>query len=82
MKTVAQRWVEASVASGVAALPAAQRAAFMLTFYGGFIACVQATMELAELPEAEAMARLQAMHAEISEVHSLAEQAIYGGTVQ
>ena len=82
MKTVAQRWVEASAASGVAALPAAQRAPYMLMFYSGFTACVQAVTELSELPEAEAMAWLQAMHAEISEVHGLAEQAIYGATVQ
>ena len=82
MKTVAQRWVEASAASGVAALPAAQRAPYMLMFYSGFTACVQATMELAELPEAEAMAKLQHMHAEINGVHSLAEQAIFGGTIQ
>lgn len=82
MKTVAQRWVESSQAMGVADKPGPIKAALLLAFYAGYTACIQATMDLADLTEEQAMAALEAQRTELLSVEAAAHQAIHGDTVQ
>lgn len=80
MKTIAQRWAEASQAgeATVAALPEIQRLAFQMMFYAGYNACLLATMELANLTDDEAMAALQAQRQELLEVEAMGLRAVSG----
>lgn len=82
MKTIAQRWVASSQAMGLANKPGPMRAALMLAFYAGYSACIDATLDLADMTEEQAMAALQAQRSELLSVEAAAHQAIHGDTIQ
>lgn len=82
MKTIAQRWVASSQAMNLADKPGPIRAALMLAFYAGYSACIDATLDLADMTEEQAMVALQAQRTELLSVEAAAHQAIHGGTVQ
>ena len=52
----------------------------MMTFYAGFAACLEATLELGDRPDDEAQRLLAALHHEMAMVRGVAERAMSGGT--
>lgn len=78
--TIAGRWKQHLTASGMdKALPTREQGLAMLMFYAGFSAALDASMEAAGFPEAEAMHLLNAMHTEVKQVEALAARILGGG---
>ena len=75
--TIAGRWREHVKASGIdKALPKREQGLAMMMFYAGFSAALDAGLEVAELPEDEAMQLLSAMHTEVQQVEALDRKSV------
>lgn len=75
--TIAGRWKQHTEVSGLnKALPRREQALAMMMFYAGFSAALEATVELADFEEEDAMRLLSALHAEKDQVTSLAERLL------
>jgi len=78
--TIAGRWQQHVAASGLdTKLPRREQGLAMLMFYAGFSASLEATMQVAEFPEDQAMQLLAALHKEVQQVEAMATR-ILGGT--
>ena len=78
--TIAGRWQQHVKASGIdKALPTREQGLAMLMFYAGFSASLDATMEVADFPEDQAMELLSALHAEVKQVEAMAARLLGGG---
>lgn len=78
-KTIAGRWREHVAASGMDKLPRREQALAMMMFYAGFSAALDANLEVAEFPEAEAMQLFAAMHKEVQMLEAVATRVFAGG---
>lgn len=77
--TIAGRWKQHVEASGIdKALPRREQSLAMLMFYAGFSAALDATMEVADFPELDAMQLLSAMHTEVKQVEAMATRVLGG----
>lgn len=63
--TISGRWKQHAQAAGLDQRPREEQAKAMLLFFAGFSAALDATMEIAELDELEAMRMLSCMHEEV-----------------
>lgn len=80
-RTIAGRWRDHVAASGIdKALPKREQALAMMMFYAGFAASLEAGIEVAALPEAEAVQLLQALQDEVKMIESLAAKLLGGGS--
>lgn len=81
--TIAGRWKQHFEASGLdKALPRREQALAMLMFYAGFGAALDATLEIADLSDQEAVHLLTALHSEIKQLEAMAGRILGGGGVQ
>ena len=79
--TIAGRWRQCLQASGMdKTMPRREQSLAMLTFYAGFSAALEASLEISDLPEAEAVQILQALHVEVKQVEGLASRILGGIT--
>lgn len=78
-RTIAGRWREHAKAAGLEQLPRAEQAKAMLMFYAGFGAALDASIELADFHEIEAMHMLSSLHKEVKLVATAAEAAFSTG---
>ena len=77
--TVAGRWKHHVQASKIdRSLTRREQALAMLMFYAGFSAALDATMEVAEFDEQEAVQLLQALRTEIQQVEAMASHLLSG----
>lgn len=80
-RTIAGRWRDHVAASGIdKALPKREQALAMMMFYAGVAAALEAGMEVAQFPEAEAVQLLQDLQNEVKMVESLAVKLLGGGS--
>ena len=78
--TIAGRWKQHVAASGIdKALPTKVQALAMLMFYAGFSAALDASIEVADFPEDEAVQLLAALSREVKHMESLASSVLGGG---
>jgi hypothetical protein len=60
-------------------LPPREFALATLMFYAGFATALEASIELADLSEDEAVRLLQALHVEIAQLTAIAQRTLMGG---
>lgn len=77
--TIAGRWKQHVAASGMCSLPKREQSLAMLMFYAGFSAALDANLEVAEFPEAEAVQLLQALSTEVQQIEAIAARVLGGG---
>lgn len=77
--TIAGRWKQHVAASGMGSLPKREQGLAMLMFYAGFSAALDANLEVAEFPEAEAVQLLQALSTEAQQIEAIAARVLGGG---
>jgi len=78
--TIAGRWKQHVQASGIdKALPRREQVLAMLMFYAGFSASLDATLEVAQFDEAEAVQLLEALRTEVRQVEAMATRIVGGG---
>lgn len=79
--SVKGRWARCMARSGLDKVADSQTQGLaMMTFYAGFAACLEATLELGDRPDDEAQRLLAALHHEMAMVRGVAERAMSGGT--
>jgi hypothetical protein len=72
-RSIAGRWRDHVAASGIdKSLPRTEQALAMMMFYAGFAASLEAGVEVAQFPEAEAVQLLEALHQEAKMIEALA----------
>lgn len=77
--TVAGRWRQHVAASGLdSALPRRELALAMMMFYAGFGAALDASLEVADFDELEAVHLLHALRIEIEQVAAIATRSLGG----
>lgn len=75
--TIAGRWKQHVAASGMdKSLPQREQGLAMLMFYAGFSAALDASLEVAQFPEAEAVQLLQALTTEVQQIEAIAARVL------
>lgn len=75
-QTIAGRWKQHVAASGIdKALTKHELGLAMLMFYAGFSAALDATWEVSDFQEDDAMRLLSAMHTEVEQLEAMATRA-------
>lgn len=77
--SIAGRWRQHVAASGMdKRLSKRDQALAMMMFYAGFSASLDASMELAEYPEEQAMQLMEALSTEVQQLEAMATQQLTG----
>lgn len=77
-RTIAGRWKMHAEVSKLDRLTERDQTLAMLMFFAGFSAALDATMEVADFPEGDAMQLLSHLHGEVEQIEAMATRFMSG----